>query len=99
MNTSRIKTTHAYGEVYPNVFSDFAWVHEHREELLEKYGECIILVYETQVVGVGQTIAEAIQHAEQYLASDIEQITPITEFLRYRHRFQRLRSLSKVERD
>jgi hypothetical protein len=99
MSSSRIKTTHTYGEVFPNVFSDFAWVREHRSELLEKYGECIVLVYEKNVVGIGQTIAEAIQDAEQKLAPHIEQITPVTEFLRRRHRFQRLRPLSKVEHD
>jgi recombinational DNA repair ATPase RecF len=92
MKNPRIKTTHAYGEVYPNVWGDFAWVREHRQQLLEQYGECIILVYDKQVVGLGQTIDEAIQDAEHQLSPEIEQITPITEFLRRRRLFRRIRS-------
>ncbi len=97
MQKSRVKTTHAYGEVSPNVWDDFAWVRQNRQMLLEQYGECIILVYEKQVVGIGQTIDEAIQDAEQHLSPDVEHITPITEFLRKRRLFHNLNSITKQE--
>lgn len=49
----------AYGETPANVFSDFDWIHLHEAELLEKYGECSIIVYKQPVVGVGATYDEA----------------------------------------
>ncbi len=91
MNTSRIRTSHAYGETPANTFSDFEWVREHRGELLEQYGECIILVYEKEVIGIGDTIQEAEENAERNLSPDVEEVTPITEILRHRHPFLRVR--------
>ena len=96
MNVSRIKTDHAYGEVSPNVFGDFDWVHEHREELLEQYGECVILVYQRRVIGVGKTQAEAIQDAERNLPPDVVQVTPITQYLYRRHPILRVRPNARV---
>jgi hypothetical protein len=98
MDTPRIKMGHAYGEVYPNVFSDFAWVREHRDDLLETYGECVILVYEKQVIGKGHTIQEAAEEAERTLPAAIHEITPITEFLHHRHPFYRVRSAPNHEK-
>lgn len=86
MSTSRIKTSHKKGEVYPNVFSDFDWVAENRDALLEEYGTQIILVYEKQVVGTGKTVIEAAEDAERRLPPDIEEITPITYFLGHKYR-------------
>src|SRR5262245_35050447 len=45
MQNSRVQISHQKGEVFPNVWDDFAWVHEHRKELLDAHGECVILVY------------------------------------------------------
>jgi hypothetical protein len=92
MDTSRIRTSHAYGEVYPNVFDDFRWVGEHRDELLEKYGRCVILVYHRQIVGKGATLQEAIDDAEVNLPADVSQITPVIEFLGPHHRLSRVRT-------
>lgn len=91
MDTPRIRMGHAKGEVFPNVFSDFAWVREHREELLETYGECIVLVYEKQVIGTGHTIQEAAEDAERNLPPDVSEVTPITEFLHDRRKSYFLR--------
>ena len=96
MNVSRIKTDHVYGEVYPNVFSDFDWAHEHHEELLEQYGECVILVYQQRVIGVGKTQAEAIQAAECNLPPEVTQVTPITQYLYRRHPILRVRPNARV---
>lgn len=91
MDTPRIRTSHAYGEVYPNVFDDFQWVGEHRNDLLERYGECVMLVYQQQVVGTGKTLQEAIECAERDLPPAIGQITPIIYYLARRHNFFRVR--------
>jgi len=73
------------------VWDDFRWVGEHRKELLEKYGTCVILVYQHKVVGKGKTLQEAIDDAERNLPPEIAQITPIIEFLRPRSPFFRIR--------
>src|SRR5438046_1916553 len=90
MAFSRLQVSHQYGEVYPNVFDDFDWVHEHRQELLKTYGECVILVYKHQVIGKGQTLQNAIEDAEQHLPTEPDTITPITEYLRYPRPFLRI---------
>jgi hypothetical protein len=87
MDTPRIKIDHALGQWYPNEISDFEWVHNHRPELLEKYGECVLLVYEQKVVGKGQTLREAMENAEQNLSAEVELITPVIELLAQRQPF------------
>jgi hypothetical protein len=89
METPHIKTSHR-GEVAPNVYSDFTWIHEHRPELLEKYGSCIILVYQRTVVGTGETLREAEEDAERRLPPGSGQITPVIEFLSRQHPFSRV---------
>jgi hypothetical protein len=59
--------------------------------LLEKYGECSIIVYEQKVIGVGDTYDEALADAERNLPPEIKEITPIHERLRHRHPFLRVR--------
>jgi len=88
MNTKRIRISHNANEpAAPNTFPDFDWVREHRNELLATYGESVILVYEKQVIGVGKTIQEAVEDAEKRLPAEIEQVTPITEFLSHPYSF------------
>jgi len=55
MDTPRIRMSHPYGQTPPNVFSDYDWVRRHEKELLEQYGECSIIVYKEQVIGVGDS--------------------------------------------
>jgi hypothetical protein len=81
--------SHPYGQTPPNVFSDHDWVRRHENELLKQYGECAILVYKEQVVGVGSNLQEAIEDAERHLPPDVEEITPIHEWLGFRHPFLR----------
>ena len=92
MTTTRIRLSHAAGEAAPNTFTDFQWVRQNEKQLLQQYGECVILVFEKQVIGTGRTIDAAVADAEQHLSSDIGEITPILEFLHQRQPFFRVRS-------
>lgn len=96
MNTVRIKMAHRWGDPTPaNVYDDFDWVRHHEHELLEKYGECSIIVYKHQVIGVGQTYEAAVADAEYNLPPDQGEITPIHERLRQRHPFSRVYPLNE----
>ena len=91
MNTPQIRTTHQYGEVYPNVFSDFEWVKAHEAELLNQYGTCTILVYEQHVIGFGENEDAALKMAENNISDNLDAvITPITYYLAKRHPFYRV---------
>lgn len=92
MTTTRIRLSHAAGEAAPNTFTDFQWVRQNEKQLLEQYGECVILVFEKQVIGTGRTIDAAVADAEQHLSLDHSEVTPILEFLRQRQPFFRVRS-------
>jgi hypothetical protein len=90
MNTKRIRMTHKYGETPKNIFGDFEWIHLHRQELLEKYGECSIIVYNKQVIGVGKTYEAAVENAEQNLPEDVKEVTPVHQWLFQRNPLQRI---------
>lgn len=90
MTTSHIRLSHRPGEVSPNTWSDFKWVHDHEDELLQRYGECVLLVYQEQVIGKGSTIEIALAEAEQTLLRLETEVTPITYFLHQRHPFFRV---------
>ncbi|MBC7871165.1 MAG: hypothetical protein H7Y09_10040 [Chitinophagaceae bacterium] len=91
MNTKRVKMTHAYGQTPQNVFNDFDWVRQNRKDLLQKYGECFIIVYKQAVIGTGTTYDEAVLDAENRLSSDVGEVTPIHAMLRQRHPFLKVR--------
>ena len=95
MDTPRIRMGHAYGEVAPNTFADFAWIRRNEKALLEKYGECSIIVYKEQVIGVGDTYQEAIEDAERNLPSDMGVVTPVHEWLHHRQPFFRVYPVNK----
>ena len=82
---------HPLGQTPPNVYSDFDWIRRHEKELLEKYGECSIIVYEEQVLGTGPTYASALEDAESRLPPGTAEITPVHQWLHYRHPFLRIR--------
>jgi hypothetical protein len=84
--------THKYGETPKNVFSDFDWIRRNEKELLEKYGECSIIVYNQQVIGIGigKTYEEAIESAKQNLLEDVTEVTPVHQWLFQRHPLQRI---------
>lgn len=94
--SSRIKMSHAYGETPKNAFTDFDWVRRHEKELLEQYGECSIIVYKEQVLGVGATYEAAVDNAEANLPMEMGEVTPVHERLRYRNPLLRIRPLRKV---
>jgi hypothetical protein len=82
--TGRIRMSHRYGETPENIFTDFDWIRLHEEELLAKYGERSIIVYQQQVIGVGDTYDEAVADAEHNLQPDVKEVTPVHEFLHHR---------------
>jgi hypothetical protein len=45
----------------PNTFPDFDWVNENEEELIEKYGEGFVILFEKQVLGFGTTFTSTCQ--------------------------------------
>jgi hypothetical protein len=90
MDTPRIRMSHAYGQTPPNVFTDFDWVRRHEKELLEKYGENSIIVFQQQVIGVGPTYDTALEDAERNLPPAIGEVTPIHERLVKRQPFMRI---------
>jgi hypothetical protein len=90
MNKSRVKMRHTYGQTPRNVFSDFDWIRRHEKELLEKYGEKSIIVFNQQVIGVGDSYDDAVKDAELNLPPDIMEITPVHERLHHRHPFFRV---------
>lgn len=87
MNTSRIRMSHAYGQTPANVFTDFDWIRRHEKELLAKYGECSLIVYKEQVLGVGQNYDEAVVDAERKLPPEGAEVTPVHRRIFYRHPF------------
>ncbi len=90
MQPSRIRMGHEYGQTPPNVYGDFDWIRHHEQELLEKYGECSIIVYKHQVISVGPTYAAALENAEGNLPPQAEEITPVHQWLHYRRPFSRI---------
>jgi hypothetical protein len=80
--SSRIKTGFTPEERMPaNMPADFAWLKANRDTILEKYGSCLVVVFEQQVLGVGQTYAEALANAEKNLPALPEIITPIVKYI------------------
>jgi hypothetical protein len=89
---SRIRLSLARDERPPNMFADFEWASEQRIELLAQYGECVLLVYQKQVIGQGDTIEAAESDAERRLPPEASEITPIIHFSSYRNRIHRVLS-------
>jgi len=86
----RVRLGHPPGQVPPNTWADFRWAHEHEAALLAEFGERIVLIYQEQVIGVGDSIDEAAAVAESNLPPEITEITPITYFLSERQPFFRV---------
>jgi hypothetical protein len=92
--SSRIQIAFPNEEPMPaNMLTDFDWVKSNRDNLLEKYGSCIVVVYEQALLGVGDTYLEAIANAEKNLPDNPEIITPVVKGISYTS--ARLRRLPK----
>lgn len=88
MESSRIKLGAPLNEPTPAyIFDDLRWLRENRNNLLQQYGECVILIHNHEVVGYGETINDAVQDAENKLSPDVESIMPIIEVLKYEKDF------------
>ena len=90
MESKRIRMGHPHGQTPPNVFSDFDWIHRNKKELLAKYGECSIIVFNQEVIGAGPTYKEALENAEANLSPDVIEITPAHDWLGYPNPIQRM---------
>src|SRR5258708_40221503 len=88
LQQSSIRMGHEYGQTPPNVYGDFDWIRHHEPELREKYGECSIIVYKHQVIGVGRTYAAALENSEGNLPPQAEEITPVHQWYIIVARFQ-----------
>lgn len=92
MATSRIRLSYSRDEKTPlNIFSDHDWVRRNEKRLLDQYGERCIVVFNEEVLGVGDTYEAAVEDAEKNLAPDVDEVTPIVELLHHRHPFLRVR--------
>ena len=86
MTPSRIRLSYSRDEkTPPNIFSDHDWVRHNETELLEKYGERFIVVFQEEVLGVGDTYESALEDAEKNLPPEITEATPVVELLHHRH--------------
>jgi histidinol phosphatase-like enzyme len=94
VDTPRVNIRRTPGQFYPNEIADFEWVGQHRPELLERYGPCVIPVYNQELVGVGKTIRAAMEDAEEKLPTSVAEITPIIDFLGHRHSLYRVQTQS-----
>jgi hypothetical protein len=82
MSESRLRTGTPHGERTPqHIFTDHAWLREHEVELLRKYGECHIIVYQQQVLGTGKTRQDALEAAERNLPSDIGTVDVMIDWI------------------
>ena len=97
MAKSKIQMGHQYGQTPTNVFSDFDWIFDNKQQLLEKYGECSIIVYEKKVIGVGNSYREALENAETNLPEDSDVITPVHQWIYKRRPFLRIKPMSKQD--
>jgi hypothetical protein len=65
------------GENFP---ADLEWVNARRLELYEQYGDCVLLVYHGEIIGVGAGVREATADAEQRLSDKEGIITPLVKY-------------------
>lgn len=91
MSTTSIRMSDAYGQTPPSVFTDFDWIHRNEKELLAKYGECSLIVYKEQVLGIGNSYDEALEDAKRNLSPDLGEITPVHRKIFYRRLLNKVR--------
>jgi hypothetical protein len=76
-----IKTSYQQHEpLGANFDRDATWIAEHRMELYEKYGDCVILVYHEELIGHGGSVPEAKEAAQNYLSDKEGVITPVVYY-------------------
>jgi hypothetical protein len=77
-----IKTSYQHHEpLGENFAADLDWVNARRIELYEQYGDCVLLVYRGEIIGVGTGVREAKADAEQRLSDKDGIITPLVKYL------------------
>jgi hypothetical protein len=78
--SSRIKVSYAKEDPIPaNMPADYQWLKANRDSLVEKYGICLVVIYQQQVLGTGETYKAALANAETNLPESPEIITPIVQ--------------------
>jgi hypothetical protein len=87
MAQGRIRTGGPLEERIPkHIINDHDWIHQHKDELIQQYGECYMIVHHQQVLSTGKSRKEALENAEHNLPDDIEEITAMVEWVGYRYR-------------
>lgn len=82
MKTRRLRTGGPAGEPIPRqIIEDHEWVQDHRDELIEQYGQCYLIVYKQQVLGIGRTHDEALDNAEKNLSPEIDDLPVMVEWI------------------
>jgi hypothetical protein len=80
--SSRIQIAFPKDEPMPaNIFPDLNWVSDNRLSLYKKYGEVVVVVYQKEVIGLGQDYDAALADAEAHLSDDVEVITPVVGYI------------------
>jgi hypothetical protein len=75
-----IQMSHQRGEpIPPNYIADHDWFKSHQQALFELYNDCCILIYQQQVIGVGNSYQAALADAERRIAP---QSAPIFKVLK-----------------
>lgn len=80
--SSRIQIAFPKDEPMPaNIFPDLTWISDNRLSLYKKYGEAVVVVYQKEVIGIGQDYDAALADAEAHLADEVEYITPVIGYV------------------
>jgi hypothetical protein len=88
-----IKTSYQQHEpLGENFLEDVHWINERRIELYEQYGDCVILVYHGEIIGIGKGFLEAIADAENRLKDGEGTVTPVVKYLSTPYRIGLYRS-------
>lgn len=93
MKARRLRTGGPAGESVPRqIVEDHDWLQDHRDELIEQYGECYMIVHKHQVLGTGQTYDEALNSAENNLSPEIDDLPIMVEWVGKRVRLSSIRT-------
>jgi hypothetical protein len=83
-------------ETSPSFLDDSDWIRRNQKALLQKYGECSIIVSHHKVIGIGATYDEAVEDVYRNLPDDIGEISPIHKRLRHSHLIRQIAIISAV---
>lgn len=78
MAKSRIRTYFHSEEPTPaRYFTDYDWIRTRHNQLLTEYGEKYLIVYNEQIIGIGETKERALMEAETNLPAEVTEAIPV----------------------